>query len=96
MVGYVPVLGGNRLLVPRLTLDTLTNLADDVPYSFTTYPRQLPFRNYLLAFPDIADAYAAEKMRARDLFPYNSTDYAAEKGAFIRATEAKALAWFVG
>ena len=58
--------------------------------------RQLAFRNYLRAFPDVAEAYAEEKRRARDLFPYNSTDYAHEKGAFIRATEAKALAWFVG
>lgn len=58
--------------------------------------RQLAFRNYLRAFPDVANAYALEKRRARDLFPNNSTDYAAEKGAFIRATEAKALAWFVG
>jgi hypothetical protein len=41
---YLPLWHGDRLLVPRITLDTLTNLNDAVPFSFMTYPRQLPFR----------------------------------------------------
>jgi hypothetical protein len=45
VVAYVPVVRRNRLIVPRLILDTMTNLADDVPFTFMDYPRQLPFRN---------------------------------------------------
>jgi hypothetical protein len=41
---FLPLWHGDRLLVPRVTLDTLTNLNDSVPFSFMTYPRQLPFR----------------------------------------------------
>lgn len=57
---------------------------------------QLAFRDYLRAHPDIAQEYQAEKYRARNLFPHNSTEYANEKGAWIRATVDKALDWFVG
>jgi GrpB-like predicted nucleotidyltransferase (UPF0157 family) len=65
---------------------------DDSPHA----KRQLAFRDYLRAFPDVAAAYEAEKYRASALFPDNSVDYSREKGAFIRAAEAKALAWVVG
>lgn len=58
--------------------------------------RQLAFRDYLRAFPEVAAAYEREKYRASALFPDNSTKYAEEKGTFIRAAEAKALAWVVG
>lgn len=58
--------------------------------------RQLAFRDYLRAFPDVAKAYEAEKFRASKLFPNNSVDYSREKGAFIRDAEAKALAWVTG
>ncbi len=58
--------------------------------------RQLAFRDYLRAHPNVAADYEAEKYRASKLFPDNSTKYAEEKGTFIRAAEAKALAWVVG
>jgi GrpB-like predicted nucleotidyltransferase (UPF0157 family) len=58
--------------------------------------RQLAFRDYLRAFPEVAAAYEAEKFRARDMFPDNSVDYSREKGAFIRDAEAKALQWITG
>jgi GrpB-like predicted nucleotidyltransferase (UPF0157 family) len=57
--------------------------------------RQLAFRDYIRAFPDIAKAYELEKRRARDIFPDNSVEYSREKGAFIRSVEGKAASWFV-
>lgn len=54
---------------------------------------QLAFRDYLRAHPEAAEAYGVEKRRAMALFPDNSTLYAAEKGAFIRATIERAMTW---
>lgn len=56
--------------------------------------RHIVFRDYLRAHPEVAAAYAAEKRRARDLHPNDLHAYSDEKDAWIRATEAKALAWF--
>ena len=58
--------------------------------------RQIAFRDYLIAHPDVAAAYATEKQRARALHPNDSHAYSDEKGAWIRGVEAKALAWVVG
>jgi GrpB-like predicted nucleotidyltransferase (UPF0157 family) len=58
--------------------------------------RQLAFRDYLRTFRNVASDYEAEKNRARALYPDDSHAYSAEKGAWIRATEATALTWFVG
>ncbi len=55
--------------------------------------RQFIFRDYLRAFPEVAEAYSEEKRRAMALFPGNSTLYAEEKGGFIRDAVAKALLW---
>lgn len=41
---YVPVIRRNRLLVPRVIVDALENLDDNVPVPFTEYARHLSFR----------------------------------------------------
>ena len=56
--------------------------------------RHIAFRDYLRAHPEAAAAYAAEKRRARDLNPDDTHAYTDEKDAWIRRTEATALAWF--
>jgi GrpB-like predicted nucleotidyltransferase (UPF0157 family) len=53
----------------------------------------LAFRDYLRAHRDEALAYQAEKLRAAALHPDDSTAYTEEKGVWIRACKARALAW---
>lgn len=53
----------------------------------------LAFRDYLRAHRDEALAYQAEKMRAAVLHPDDSGAYTEEKGAWVRACMARALAW---
>jgi GrpB-like predicted nucleotidyltransferase (UPF0157 family) len=55
--------------------------------------RHLAFCRYLQTHPDEAQAYQAEKLRAAALHPDDTAAYTEEKGVWIRACEARALAW---
>lgn len=54
----------------------------------------LAFRDYIRSHPEAANAYVAEKQRARALHPDNSHGYTAEKGAFVQEMSKRAHAWF--
>ena len=54
--------------------------------------RHLALREYVRAHPDVRDAYAAEKERARSVAE-GSYGYSDEKAAFVRRVEADALRW---
>ena len=56
--------------------------------------RHLAFRDYLCEHPDIAAEYDREKARCRSRHPDNSHDYGDCKEAWIRKTEAGAMAWY--
>lgn len=44
VAAFIPVIKDNRIIVPRLIVDKIENLDDEVPISFTEYPRQRAFR----------------------------------------------------
>lgn len=55
--------------------------------------RHLAFRNYLQAFPRIAEEYGQIKKRLATEFTWDIESYINGKDRFIRETEKKAVAW---
>lgn len=56
--------------------------------------RHLAFRDYLLAHPAVAAEYGALKQRLAARHPEDMEAYIDGKDAFVKATEADALAWY--
>lgn len=56
--------------------------------------RHLAFRDFLRARPSVAKEYGRLKGRLARTFPQDMTEYVAGKDPWIRATEARALAWW--
>ena len=44
LAAFVPVIKDNRIIIPRVVVDAVSNLKDNIPISFTEYPRQRAFR----------------------------------------------------
>lgn len=55
--------------------------------------RHLAFRDYMNAHPAAAQAYAALKQGLATAFPEGGVGYVEGRDAFVKAHEAKALAW---
>ena len=55
--------------------------------------RHLAFRNYLIAHPDIAAEYSTLKQELAERYPHDIEAYMDGKDPFIKAHEAKAIAW---
>lgn len=60
----------------------------------TNLERHLSFRDYLIAHPLIAEAYAAVKIRAAQRANNNIEPYSEVKGPFIQQYEQNALEWY--
>jgi GrpB-like predicted nucleotidyltransferase (UPF0157 family) len=56
--------------------------------------RHLAFRDYMIAHPDIAQAYGRLKQELALEYPLDSAAYMDEKDPFIKEHEARALAWW--
>ena len=63
-------------------------------YGSEDWIRHIAFRDYLRAFPDVRDAYAALKLGLTTKEWSDGMEYNRAKDAFIKTEEAKALKWY--
>jgi GrpB-like predicted nucleotidyltransferase (UPF0157 family) len=58
--------------------------------------RHLAFRDYLIAHPQVAQAYGELKRSLAERYPWDIYAYMAGKDAFVKRYEAEGLAWRAG
>ena len=94
--GYIPRgeygLPGRRFFI-KGTLEKRTHHVHMYQQGHADIERHLAFRDYLYAFPEIAEGYKQLKLSLAKKYPHDLDSYWKGKDPFIRRVEQDALRW---